>query len=72
MDSTSLYVPRVSSSCLLTLQEAPQGQKIDLTQASFKLLLQPCAPENVKFCVLPLRLESLFPTASGSLETKLC
>lgn len=34
-----------------------------LTQASFNLLLLPGIPECVRFCVHPLRMESLFLTA---------
>ena len=39
------------------------GSVDSLTQARFKLLCLPWVPEHVKFCVYPLRLESLFPAA---------
>ena len=58
-----VYVPRVSSSCLLPLQEVLQGQQVRLIQVPFKLLLLPLVPEQVRFCMNRLRVESLFPTA---------
>ena len=61
--STSVCVPRVTSSCLLPLWETLQDQQVGLTQAPFKLLLQPWVLECVRFCVHPLRMESLSPTA---------
>ena len=64
MAAASVYVPRVSSSCLLALWEAFQDQQVGLIQAPFKLLLLPWVLEHVRFCVHPLRVESLlFPTA---------
>ena len=39
------------------------GSVGSLTQARFKLLRLPWVPEHVKFCVHPLKLESLFPAA---------
>ena len=35
MAAASVYVPRVSSSCLLALWEAFQDQQVGLTQAPF-------------------------------------
>ena len=58
-----IYVPRVSSRCLLPLGEALQDQQVGLTQAPFKSLLLPGVLECVRFCVCPLRVESLFPAA---------
>ena len=63
MSAASVYVPRVSCSFLLPLQEILQDQQVSLTQAPFKLLLLPWVLECVRFCVHPLRVESLFPTA---------
>ena len=63
MAATSVYVPRLSSSCLLPLWEAVQVQQVGLTQAPFKLLLLPLVLAPVRFCVHPLRVESLFLTA---------
>ena len=37
--SSSVYISRVSASCLLPLLEALQDQQVSLTQAAFKLLL---------------------------------
>ena len=62
MAAASVYVPRVSPSCLLPLQEALQDQQVHLTQALFKCLLLPLISEHVKFCVHHLRVEFLFPT----------
>ena len=55
---------------LLPLREALQDQQVGLTQAPFKLLLLPWISEHVRFCVRPLRVESLFPTAPRSRENK--
>ena len=49
--------------CLLPLREVLQDLQVGLTQAPFKLLLLPWIPEHVRFCVGPLRVESLFPAA---------
>ena len=49
--SNSVYVPRVSCSCLLPLWEILQDQQVGLTQAPFKLLLLPWVPEYMRFCV---------------------
>ena len=66
MAAASVYVPRAGGgggpSCLLPLSEAFQDQQEGLTQASFKLLLLPCFPEHVRFCV-PFKSGTLFPTA---------
>ena len=53
----------VSPSSLLSLWEALQDQQVGLTQAAFKLLLLLWVLEPVRFCVCPLRMESLFPPA---------
>ena len=66
MAAASVRVPRVSCS----LQQTLQDQQVDLTQALFKLLLWSGVLEHVRFCVGLLRVESRFPTASGSLESK--
>ena len=70
MAVTSIYVPRVSSSCLLSLWEALQGQQIRLTQAPFKLLLLPWVLECMRYCVHLLRGESLSPTPLSFPESK--
>ena len=62
MPSTSVYVPRGSSSCLLPLWEALQDQQVGLTWGPFKLLPLHWVLEHVGFCVSSIRLESLFPT----------
>ena len=49
----------MSSICLLTLQEALRDQQVVLTQTHSKSLLLPWVPEHVRFCVGPLRVESL-------------
>ena len=61
-NGSSVCVPRMTSSCFLFLWETLQDQQVGLTQAPFKLLLLPWVPEHVRFCVLPLRVESLFHT----------
>ena len=58
MAAASIYVPSGSPSCLLPLLEAPQDQQVGLTKAPFKLLL-PLVSEHVRFCVCPLRVESV-------------
>ena len=63
MVATSVYVSRVSSSCLLPFWETLQNQQVGLTQTSFKLLLLLWVPKHLRFCVCPLKVESLFPTA---------
>ena len=45
MATTSVYVLRVSPSCLLPLLEALQDQQVSLAQATFKLLLLPWVSE---------------------------
>ena len=47
------------SSGLLPLWEALQDQQLPLTQAPLKLLLQPWVLEHVRFCMPPLRVESI-------------
>ena len=63
MASASYYVPRVSTSCLLPLQETLQDQQVGLTQGHFKLLPPPWVLECVGFCVCSLRVKSLLCTA---------
>ena len=70
MAAASVCFPGASASCLLPLLETCQHQQIDLTQALFKLLLLPWVPECEKFSVHSLRVEFLFPTASGSPKSK--
>ena len=70
MAATNISVPRVSSSCPLLLQEALQDHQVSLTPAPFKLLLLPWVPVHARFCVHPLRVESLFSTALWSHESK--
>ena len=66
-----VYVPRVSSSCLLPLQEVLQDQQVRLMQVPSKLLLLPWVPEQVGFCMHRSRVGSLFPLLSGTPESKL-
>ena len=55
--------PRVISSCLpVSLWETLQDQQVGLTQVPFNLLLLPWVLEQVRFCMCPFRVESLFPT----------
>ena len=54
---------RLSTNCLLPLCETVQDQQVGLIQTPFKLLLLIWVPEHVRFCVHPLRVECLFPTA---------
>ena len=72
MAAASTYFTRVSSCCLLPLQETPQDQHAGLTQTSFKLLLLPWVQKSVRFCVRPLGVESLFSQPSGSPKSKPC
>ena len=62
--------PEWSFSHFLPLQETLQDQQVGLTQAPFRLLLLPWVLENVRFCVCPLRIESVFPTALWSPKSK--
>ena len=41
MAAISVYVPRVSCSCLLPLWETPQDQQVSLARGPIKLLLLP-------------------------------
>ena len=61
MAAATVCVPRVSFSCLLPLWKTLSV--IRFHQAPFKLVLLPWVPEHVRYCVLCLRVESLFPTA---------
>ena len=63
MASASVCVSRGSCSCLLPLGEALQDQQVGMTQAPFKLLPLCWILEHARFCMHPLRAESLFPTA---------
>ena len=47
--------PRVSSICLLLLQEALQDQQVGLTQAPFKLLLVYLVLVCVRFLCVPFK-----------------
>ena len=51
--------PRVTSICPLPLWETIQDQQVRLTQSPFKLLLFPWVLEHVRFCVCPLRVETI-------------
>ena len=65
MAATSVYVPRVSCSCLLPFQ----GHQVDLTQAPVTLLLLPWVPEYVRLLCVPIRSEvSLSPSPLGFLK----
>ena len=70
--AASVFIPSVSSSCLLFPWETLQDQQVGLTQAAFKLLLLPWVPEHVRCCVSLLRVECLFLTALGTPESKTC
>lgn len=50
MLASSVYVTRVSISCLLLLWEDFQDQQVYPTQALFNLLILPCIPEYVRVC----------------------
>lgn len=64
MDSTIIVSVLIGTpSCLLSLWEALQDQKVEQIQDPFKLLLLHCISECVIFCMSPLKVESLFPTA---------
>ena len=58
---------QVSSSYLLSVQEALEDQQLSLTQALFRLLLLPLVPEHVRFSKHPLRVEP-----PGTLRSKPC
>ena len=62
MAAAHVFVLKVSCSCLLPLPETLQDQQVGLIQDLFKLLLLPWVLECVRFCVGPLRVESLLPT----------
>ena len=64
----SVCVPRVSSSCLLSLQETLQDQQVGLTQAPFKLLLLPWILECELLCVPFKRGVSISPSPLGLLK----
>ena len=71
MSAASIYIPRVRilvPSCLSG--RLSKIKQVDLTQTSLKLLLLPWVLEHVRFCVVPLRVESLVPTAMGTLAFK--
>ena len=50
----------MNSSCLLYLWETYQDQQLGLTQGLFRGLLFPWNLEHVKYCVHPLRVQSVF------------
>ena len=60
MVAASVSVPRGSSSCLMTLQEAVWASGSDL--GSFQTTGSALGLELVRFCMSPVRVESLFPT----------
>ena len=68
----SIDVPMVSPRCFLPFQEGLQDQQMGLTQAPFKSLPLCCVSEPWRFCMYPLRVESLFPTALSSRVCKPC
>ena len=69
MTARSVYVPRVSFSCLLLpLHDAFQDQQLGLSQTPFKLLLLLWIMENAKFYMQPLRMES-WSSCCGTAET---
>ena len=59
---------QVSSSYLLSVQEALEDQQLSLTQALFRLLLLPWVLEHVRFCVHPLGVESVSHSLLGLSE----
>ena len=59
----NVSISRRSTSCLLPFWEALLDQQVRLTQAPFKLLPLLWDSEHVRFCMHPLRAESLFPIA---------
>ena len=63
MVAANIYISRRRLICLLSLPEALQDQQVGLTHASFKLLPLCWKSYYVKFCLNPLRVESLLPTA---------
>ena len=62
MTAARVCVPKVSYSCILPLWDSLNSAG-RLTQDHFKWLLLPWVPEDVRFCVCPWRVESLFLTA---------
>ena len=63
MAAASVYIPGMSPSFLLPLQETLQDQQVGLIQVPFTLLLLPWVLEHVRFRMHALRVESLFPPA---------
>ena len=70
MAAASISVTRVSSSCLLPLQEAFQDKQICRIQAPFKVLLLNWVQECVRFCVYPLWVSLYFSQPSDSTENQ--
>ena len=64
MAAASVCFIRVSSYCLMPVQEILQDQQVGVTQAPFKLLLL-WVLEHVRFCVHSLRLESISHSLLG-------
>lgn len=62
MAASNVYVPMGSFHCLLPLWKALLHQQKGLTQTPFKLLPLSWDVEHVRFCVSPLRVESLYLT----------
>ena len=71
MAAVSVCVPGELQLPPASLGASPRSAS-GLTQAPFKLLLLPWVPEHVGFCVCPLRVESLFPTALWVSQKKPC
>ena len=63
MAAASVYIPGMSPSFLLPLQETLQDQQVGLIQVPFPLLLLLWVLEHVRFCMHALRVDSLFSPA---------
>ena len=61
ISTASVYIPRVSLSHPLPLQETLQDQQVGLAQAPIKLPLLSRVLVYMRFCVHPLKVKSLFP-----------
>ena len=68
MAATRICVPRVTPVASMSLWETLQDQQVGLTQAPFTLLLLPQDSEHVRFCVHPLRVESISPSPVALLK----
>ena len=65
ISTASVYIPRVSLSHPLPLQETLQDQQVGLAQGPIKLLLLPWVPMCKRFCVCPLKVKSVSPSPVG-------